>query len=523
LTPRFHARADSPPALRTVVLVGLLLLNACRFEPVKSPAAPPHVVVVVVDTLRADHLPLYGYARDTAPFLTKLGTEGAVFDHAVSTSSYTAEAISSLFTGFYPSATPWGAGWHARPSLNHPTLALRFREAGYKTALFSESPMLDHPEYFRGFDRTECLKTFGVSGQAPNLVAKALEWLEANADAPTLLYLHILDPHAPYAPPPAEYDAFVTARPEAPVEMEEDLRVRLSQLKADGFGAGEARFENMVQRYDAEIAFVDRAIETLFDGMERLGTLDETLAVITADHGEEFLDHGYVEHAWKLYPETFRVPMIFWRPGLIAPARVSGTVSLVDVLPTLLHLQDLEAEEGINGKNLFRKEAGVARLAVDGEPRVMELLIQSRCLIRAVITEEVLYLAYWKWLSPEDCERTANLPKENRMAFFEGAEKPIDPWGPIVREEYYDLKADPGCTTDLAATRPEALSRWRAHLEAYRETCPPQLPDRYKATKEANVLTPEQTMLLVGIDPAYLAPPPGGMPDEETLRTLGYL
>jgi hypothetical protein len=515
--------ARALPGFRWVALIGLLLLPACRYEVPVNSDVPRHVVVVVVDTLRADHLPVYGYARATAPFLTKLGNEGVVFERAVSTSSYTAEAISSLFTGYYPSATSWGAGWHARPSLNHRTLALRFREAGYKTALFSESPMLDHPEYFRGFDRTECLKTFGVSGQAPNLVAKALEWLEANADAPTFLYLHILDPHAPYAPPSAEYDAFVTERPDAPVEMEEDLRVRLTELKAEGFGPGEARFENMVQRYDAEIAFVDRAIETLFDGMQRLGTLDETLAVITADHGEEFLDHGYVEHAWKLYPETFRVPMIFWCPGLIAPAREAQTVSLVDVLPSLLHLQGLGADESLNGTSLFRKEERIARLAVNGEPRIIELLIQSRCLIRGVITDDELYLAYWKWLSPEDCERTANLPRENRMAFFEGIEKPIHPWGPIVREEYYDLKADPGCTEDLAAARSDALARWRAHLEAYRETCPPQLPDRYKATKEANVLTPEQATLLVGIDPAYLAPPPGGMPDDETLRTLGYL
>lgn len=523
LPNRANAAPFWPLGFRGAALIGVLFLAACRFEGTGEATTPRHVVIVVIDTLRADHLPLYGYARDTAPFLATLGAEGAVFDHAVSTSSYTAEAISSLFAGYYPSATPWGAGWHARPSLNHQTLALRFREAGYKTALFSESPMLDHPEYFRGFDHTECLKTFGVSGQAPNLVEKALEWLEANADEPTLLYLHILDPHAPYAPPPDQYKAFVTERPEAPVQMEEDLRVRLSHLKDEGFGPGEARFENLVQRYDAEIAFVDRAIEKFFDGMERLGTLGDTLAVITADHGEEFLDHGYVEHAWKLYPETFRVPMIFWRPGLIVPAREARTVSLVDVLPTLLHFQDLDADALLNGTTLFNKEDGVAQLAVNGEPRVMELLIQSRCLIRAVITEDALYLAYWKWLSPEDCERTANLPKENRMSFFEGSTQPTDPWGPIVREEYYELKSDPGCKRDLAATRPEALTRWRAHLEAYRETCPPQLPDRYKATKEPAALTPEQATLLVGIDPTYLAPPPGGMPDEETLRTLGYL
>lgn len=500
----------------------LLLAPGCN-EPGPSAPPAPHVVVVVIDTLRADHLPLYGYDRDIAPFLSRLGAEGVVFDRACSTSSYTPEAIASLFTGRYPSATPWGAGWHARPSLNHETMAALFRDAGYATALFSESPMLDHAEFYRGFDTTECLTEFGVSGQAPNLVDKALAWLEANADKPTLLYLHILDPHAPYAPPPAEYEEFVTTRPPDPLAMEEDLRPRLSALQAEGFGPGEARFENIIQRYDAEIAFVDRAVARLFGGMARLGVLDSTLAVVTSDHGEEFLDHGYVEHAWKLYPETYRVPLIFWRPGLLEPARVSETVSLVDVLPSLLHLEGIDSDFEINGSPLFRRGDGAAHLDISDEPRIMELLIQSRCLIRGVITDEQLYLAYWKYLSPAECEATANLPRENRMAHYEGRIPPVDSWGPIVREEIYDLTADPGCKTDLSGERPEALARGRALLEEYRKTCPPQLPDRYKATKEQGILTPEEAALLEGIDPVYLAPPPNGMPDEEMLQTLGYL
>lgn len=517
----FHAPGARLPAL----LLGALLLLAasCRVEIPAHPSGPDRVVIVVIDTLRADHLPLYGYARNTAPFLSRLGAEGAVFEHAVSTSSYTAESISSLFSGYYPSATSWGTGWHARPAPDRETLALRFQKAGYKTALFSESPMLDHPEFKRGFDESVCLTEFGVSGQAPDLVAKALAWLEANADKPTFLYLHILDPHSPYAPPPAQYDAFVTVRPEKPLEMEEDLRIRLGALKREGFGPGDPRFENVLQRYDAEIAFVDRALQTFFEGMDNLGVRDRTLAVIAADHGEEFLDHGYVEHAWKLYPETFHIPLIVWRPGLIAPARETRTVSLVDVAPTLLHLQGIAPGEKLGGSSLFRREGNAARLEVSEEPRLLELQIQSRCLIRAAVTGNELYLAYWKWLSPEDCERTANLPKENRMGFFEGSEHPTDPWGPIVREEYYDLKADPTCKNDLAPERPDALARWRAHLEAYRATCPPQLPDRFKATKEPGILTPDQEKLLAGIDPALLAPPPNGQPDEDLLRTLGYL
>ena len=528
-TPRASGEPPCPgrwrlPLIPATVLGGLLLLaTACRIDPPARCIRPDHVVIIVVDALRADHLPLYGYPRNTAPFLSRLGAEGTVFGHAVSASSYTAESISSLFSGYYPSATSWGTGWHARPAPDRSTLAMRFQKAGYKTALFSESPMLDHPEYKRGFDESVCLTEFGVSGQAPNLVARALAWLEANADRPAFLYLHILDPHSPYAPPPEQYEAFVTDRPEKPVEMETDLRTRLAALKREGFGPGDSRFENVVERYDAEIAFVDRAIESFFEGMGRLGVLDRTLAVVTADHGEEFLDHGYVEHAWKLYPETFHIPMIFWRPGLIEVARETRTVSLVDVSPTLLHLQGIAPDADLSGSSLFRRVGDRVRLEVSDKPRMLELLIQSRCLIRAVVTDSELYLAYWKWISPEDCERTANLPRENRMGFFEGSERAIDPWGPIVREEYYDLKDDPACSNNLAPEPVEALAHWRAHLDAYRAVCPPQLPDRFKATKEPGVLTPDQEELLVGVDPAMLVPPPNGQPDEELLRTLGYL
>ena len=169
---------------------------------------------MVVDALRADHLPFHGYGRDTAPFLSGLAKDGAVFTDAVSTSTYTPEAIGSLFTGIYPSGTPWGAGWHARPSPSHTTMAMAFRRAGYQTALFSNSPMLDHPEFFRGFDTTVCSTDFGLSGQGHRLVEQALAWLAARKSEKTFLYLHFLDPHAPYAPPEDAYKQFGGTRPE---------------------------------------------------------------------------------------------------------------------------------------------------------------------------------------------------------------------------------------------------------------------------------------------------------------------
>ena len=510
---------------RAATLLAVLGLAACSPAPEPAvPTAPPdHVVLVVIDTLRADHVPFHGYHRDTAPFLAGLARDGAVFTEAVSTSSYTPEAIGSLFTARYPSATSWGAGWHARPSLNHKTLAMDFRAAGYRTAMFSDSPMLDHPEFARGFEVAECLSEFGLSGQGERLAGQALAWLESNRSEKTFLYLHFLDPHAPYAPPEDAYQRFGGARPAEPVTMSGGLRTGLPELLAAGFGPGEARFEDLVQRYDAEIFTVDQALKNLFDGMKALGIAGRALAVVTADHGEEFLEHGFVEHAWKLYPETFRVPMIFWSPGRIQPGRHGGTASLADIYPTLAVLQGLEGPGTSDGYPLFARDGISWAAAAPDAPRILELLIQSRCMIRGVVTPDALYLAYWKYLSPEECARTAGELQEIRAAFLSGERAPLDPWGPIIREEYYDLRKDPGCQNNIAQDQPEATARWRRFLRDYGKTCPPQLPDTYKATRDPVLLTPEQSALLEGVDPAYLHLLDPARLDEEALETLGYL
>lgn len=479
---------------------------------------------MVIDALRADHLPVYGYDRDTAPFLNSLAEESLIFTEAASVSSYTPESISALFTGLYPSASPWGAGWHARPSLNHTTLAMHFQDAGYQTALFSATPMLDHPEFHRGFDTAVCDTEFGLSRQSGRLVEMALAWLGERRTQKTLIYLHFLDPHAPYDPPDDAYGRFGGARPADPVTMDGALRSGLPALLDEGFGPGEARFEDLVQRYDAEIFDVDRAIRGYFAGLADFGLRRKSLAVVTADHGEEFLDHGFVEHAWSLYPETYRVPLLFWEPGYLAPGRKAGVVSLVDLFPTLIALQELPgAPENLSGSTLLEKSNGMWRARTPARPRILEQLIQSRMLIRGVVTGDSLYLAYWKYLSPAECAEAAGNLRAIRRELRDGVRAEVDPWGPIVREEYYDLARDPGCRKNLAEERPGEVARWRLYLREYQEACPPQLPDAYKATRDPSRLTPEHTRLLETVDPAWrrlLDPVPL---DEEMLQTLGYL
>jgi hypothetical protein len=153
----------------------------------------------------------------------------------------------------------------------------------------------------------------------------------------------------------------------------------------------------------------------------------------------------------------------------------------------------------------------------------MEMLIQSRMMVRGVVSEDTLYLAYWKWLGPTERAKAAGALRATRAALLAGTLSPVDAWGPIVREELYDLSVDPGATKNLSDSRPEALARWRQFLLDYGATCPPQLPDRYKATRDESLLSDPERALLQGVPDAFLTPRVPDTRHEHQLESLGYL
>ena len=320
--------------------IPLALLFACGSPPEPTPS---NLIVIVVDTLRADHLGLHGYDRDTSPFLDEVARQGMVFENAQSVSSFTRESVSALFTGHLPS-TSGSIGWYAAPAEHLPTLGTSYAQAGYRTGLFTTTLMLPDPAYARGFDSVEHLvKKGGVSGKGQALSERALEFVRECDDDPFMLYLHYFDPHGPYDPPEELKRRFTDEIHPDPVGLYTQLRKRVPEYVSKGFGPGDPLYEDQQVRYDAEITWTDQALKSLFDGLAELGLADNTLVVITSDHGEEFLDHGFVEHAWTLYQESVHVPLIFWWPGVLEPARVPQRVSLVDVLPTVQLLQGIDS------------------------------------------------------------------------------------------------------------------------------------------------------------------------------------
>jgi len=313
---------------RALVVAALPALFACpRME-----ARRPNVLVVVVDTLRADHLSFYGYPVETAPFLAAQAARSVVFENAWSTSSWTAPAAASLFTGVYPVEHGVHLGVNAVEMLQRggakvtldrvpdalETLPELMRGLGYRTFGVSDNPNVSEAQGFAaGFDRFE---NYDYAG-APRVNASVEALLpEIGSAERWFVYLHYMDPHQPYHP-----------------------RRRYLQRPrgADAHAASRAA-------YDSEIGWVDEHIRRAF---ELLRVDDATLVVFAADHGEEFGDHGGTSHRFKLYEELTRVPFFLRVPDL-PPRRVTVPVSLVDLRPTLRALLGLPPSEQDSGVDL---------------------------------------------------------------------------------------------------------------------------------------------------------------------------
>lgn len=316
---------------------GLLLwagiaLGATACVPPPPPPAPRNVLLVSIDTLRADHLGCYGATAIETPAIDRLAEEGVRFERAFTSAPLTLPAHWTIHTG----REPWrhgvvdngmapSAAVTAREEL--PTLAERFASSGYDTAAFVAAFVL-HRSF--GLDRgfatyddgpaadAALEQPFHATAPADERVGRALAWLRQERHRPFFLWLHLFDPHAPYAPPPA----FRTLYPGRP--------------------------------YDGEVAFVDSQIARLLAALDRLGERERTIVVLLADHGESLGEHGEETHGVLLYDATLRVPLIVRAPGQVPSGTVRhDPVTLADVAPTVLGLAGLAPLRLTDGIDLF--------------------------------------------------------------------------------------------------------------------------------------------------------------------------
>jgi len=428
-----------------------------------------NLIFINIDALRADHLKCYGYARNTSPFLDSLAAQGVRYERAHSNSAYTRESVATLMSGLLPSSSG-SVGWYAHPFEGEQNLAETFRAAGYRTGLFTLTTMLDHPQFSAGFDEAEHLTdVWGLSRAGPRLSSRALEFVRASAGRKFMMYLHYLDPHGPYDPPEELFRRFRPVSFPQVFDVYAHVRSHLDLLVAHGFGPGDVRFEDMVARYDAEILDTDAAIRDLFAGLKTLGVLDRTLVVVSADHGEEFLEHGFVEHAWTLYQESLHIPLLLWAPTRLPPLRIDARVSVVDYLPTILSLMEIPHQRrDFDGTALFQRRGKTFRSVAPASPLIAEMLIPERSVLRAIIRDDWKYIVAQKWLRPE--ERPAAIRAEEKL-HGQGLAPSFDLWGPATHEELYHLSEDPRESRSVSASAPERVAALRAQLEEYRGRC----------------------------------------------------
>lgn len=332
---------DDPLMSRADELVlgfgGLVLERAQVRARTRPGPESPNVVLVVMDTQRADRLSCYGYARPTTPNVDRLAARGVRFEAAYATASWTWPATASILTGLPPEAHGVTSNASCTLNLALESLPEALQRNGYTTAAFSCNPLIAPDRYFdQGFE----LFDYRVPEfrQSDEVVPAILAWLRAHAGVRFFLYLHLADPHTPHRPHPEELARLRLVRPADFPENGMDRYAQELLKGADPADIPEAHRRWISDQYDASVATGDRWLGVVFDELERLGLTERTVVAYTADHGEELFDHGLLAHGHTLHAELVHVPLILAGPGLPAGVVDDAVCSNRHLAPTLARL-----------------------------------------------------------------------------------------------------------------------------------------------------------------------------------------
>jgi arylsulfatase A-like enzyme len=372
--------------------------------PAKAAGDPPQGVLFIwVDTLRRDHLDVYGYGRETAPAVRRMASEGTLFRDEVTQATWTKVSTPSVLTSLYP--TSHGVhDFSDRLPNSAITLADVYRRAGYATLSMSSGLFTGRfTNLHKGFD--EVHENGSIKGEqrmsktARIFVDRLLPWLEAHREVPFFVFLHVQDPHDPYRPYPPYDTLWADRSGEAEHEREAKVvRGFIADPQMKGFLmpsrdellkagiAPEPYVDYERSWYDGSIRGMDPEIARVLEGLRNLKLDRRTLVVYTADHGEEFLEHGKMFHGQSTYGELSDVPLVLWRPGTIAAgAVVEQTVQEIDLMPTLLEMSRIPVPPSAQGHSLVPLISTTSRSP--GTPRAAALPIWPAIIEKNVTRE----------------------------------------------------------------------------------------------------------------------------------------
>jgi arylsulfatase len=396
-----------------------------------------NVILISLDCVRADHLGAYGYERSTStsPRLDELAREAVVFERATAVSSFTHPTHMSMLTGLPPSIH--GVSRWRKPDSSVAYLPEILSQAGYRTNGIVSGPLLSQSFGFeRGF---HVYHAFHDETRAPELAKAALEMLRRGRGQPQFLFLHFFDAHWPYWPGDELNTLFGP--------LSGDTSGLLNKVRNQIPPESDQDVQHMMDLYDAEIVYLDREVGRLLDELKKAGMYESSLIIVTADHGEAFLEHGFWEHGQTLYQEMVHVPLLVKWPGKPAPLRVEGLVSQTDIFPTILEAAGIE-------------RAGTAYAGVS-LPRFNER--------RDSTGRDVVLELTWDPLPERPARMLVALRSEytKYIASFEAPTVDALYSAPVAGEELYNLSDDPGETKNAASSAPEIVAASRRKVLAY--------------------------------------------------------
>jgi arylsulfatase A-like enzyme len=333
-----------------------------------------NIILISMDTLRADHLGSYGYHRDTSPELDRMAQGGVLFKWAVAQAPYTLPSHMSLLTSRYPSFHKVNKPRESYLNSEITTLAEILYNQGYRTwALVGGGQVSQAYGFAEGFEAYIAYSS--LQGDVNMKVRETISFLEREKENKFFIFFHSYQTHTPYTPPPPYDEMFG-------IEYQGSIDGEIETIEAINDGSieiSQADLERIVALYDGEIREADDSLAELFEYLKREGLESKTLVVFTSDHGEEFGEHGKVgTHSRTLHDEVLRVPLIFKLPGTIHEGRiVEKQVQSLDIMPTVLELVGVDDREGLQGTSLVKWLAGETettspteafseRLAADG-------------------------------------------------------------------------------------------------------------------------------------------------------------
>jgi choline-sulfatase len=412
-----------------------------------GPPRPLNVLLIVVDTLRADHLGAWGYERNTSPAIDGIAADGIRYTTGISQAPWTTPSMGALMTSLYPSALGILGDRSVLPD-DVTLLPEILNDAGYRTgAVISHSFCSSKWNFDQGFDDFNESNVLGHDAiTSPGVTEGGLDFLEKQTDEPFFLWLHYFDPHFAYA-----LHETTDFTPDSPYDGRVKSSLKFSKLARIQDSLDDDDLAQLDRLYDSEIAYTDAHIAMVVDKLRALDLYDDTVIVFTADHGEEFMDHGRLGHAKTLYQELVNVPLIVKCPGW-EPGVVDVPAGNIDVLPTVLACLNRDVPGDISGSVLPRSS--------DSEHHPIFSETQRGTRPRSIVSGQY---------------KLIHNTKRNKGY------------------ELYDLRADPGEQRDLSKRQPDVFDRLKTELSAWerkvsnrpRQSTDVELDDEERARLEA--------------------------------------